>query len=96
VAKADQIVDKVKAIIEKHRKIDSLLNLSLTVAYNFHKDELPTISNFLLAHHKPSTVKTVDDAQAPPIQNAKNAIVRAYFTQILSHEREQSQIRINT
>ena len=41
VAKADQIVDKVKAIIEKHRKIDSLLNLSLTVAYNFHKDELP-------------------------------------------------------
>ncbi len=53
VYKADQISDKVKAIATEYRKKDSLFNLSLEIAYELEKDEIPRISQFLLAHNKP-------------------------------------------
>ncbi len=70
VAKAEQIDDKVKAIISEYRKLDSILNLSLKVAYDFHKDELPRISDFLLAHHKPSKIKaSMNDVKDTSVQS---------------------------
>ena len=57
VCKADQISDKVKAIGLEYRKKDSLFNLSLEIAYELAKDEIPRISQFLLTHHKPAKVK---------------------------------------
>jgi hypothetical protein len=57
VCKADQISDKVKAIATEYRKKDSLLSLSLEVPYELAKDEIPRISQFLLAHNKPAKIK---------------------------------------
>jgi hypothetical protein len=57
VCKADQIADKVREIVSEYRKIDSLLTFSLKSAYLFDMDEVPRISSFLLANHKPLKVK---------------------------------------
>jgi hypothetical protein len=70
VAKADQIADKVKTIISSYSKSDSLLSLSLTIPYDFHKDELSRISDFLLAHHKPPKVKASVDVKITPMQTS--------------------------
>jgi hypothetical protein len=70
VAKADQIADKVKAIIAGYRKQDRLLSLSLTIPYDFRKDELPRISDFLLVHHKSAKVKASVDVKVLPIQSS--------------------------
>jgi hypothetical protein len=58
VCKADQIADKVREIVSEYRKIDSLLTFSLKSTYLFDMDEVPRISSFLLANHKPSKVKS--------------------------------------
>ncbi|MBD2177315.1 NERD domain-containing protein [Pseudanabaena sp. FACHB-1998] len=58
VAKADQISENVKAIISTYRKKNSLLSLSLDVAYEFNADEVIRISNFLLSQHKPVNIKS--------------------------------------
>jgi len=56
VCKADQIPDKIKAIATEYRKKDSLFNLSLEIPYELEKDEIPRISQFLLAHNKPAKI----------------------------------------
>ena len=66
VCKADQISDKVKAIATEYRKKDSLL--SLEIPYELAKDEIPRISKFLLAHHKPVKIKeSLTNANITPI-----------------------------
>ncbi len=57
VCKADQIPDKVREIVSEYRKIDGLLSFSLKSAYLFDMDEVPRVSDFLLANHNPSKVK---------------------------------------
>jgi hypothetical protein len=68
VCKADQIPDKVREIVSEYRKIDSLLTFSLKSAYLFDMDEVPRISSFLLANHKPLKVKAkLNDMNTTPI-----------------------------
>jgi len=64
VCKADQVPDKVKEIATEYRKKDSLFNLSLEIPYEFAKDEIPRISQFLVTSHKPAAThkKTVSVA----------------------------------
>lgn len=59
VSKADQVADKITAIIAEYRKKNSLL--SLVPPYMFDKDEIPRICEFLLTHHQPAKIKI-----APP------------------------------
>ncbi|GBO52215.1 hypothetical protein APA_5305 [Pseudanabaena sp. lw0831] len=71
VCKADQIADKVREIVSEYRKIDSLLIFSLKSAYLFDMDEVPRISSFLLANHKPSKVKSsLPDMNSTPRSSA--------------------------
>lgn len=70
VYKADQISDKVKAIVMKYRKANSLL--SLDPPYELAKDEIPRISQFLLTHHKPAKVKASSINQNSNLINNSN------------------------
>jgi hypothetical protein len=73
VCKADQISDKVKELRLEYRKKDSLFNLSLEVAYELAKDEIPRISQFLLTHHKPAKVKASSiNSNSKPINNSNH------------------------
>ena len=63
VCKADQIADKVNAIIKEYQTkysegsgVFGFLSLSDPI-YKFGKDTMPKISEFLLAHHKPIVAK---------------------------------------
>lgn len=71
VCKADQISDKVKAISTEYRKKDSLFNLSLEMAYELEKDEIPRISKFLLAHNKPAKINiSSSNTNSKPTNNS--------------------------
>ena len=63
VCKADQIAEKIQTILAEYRKKDGLLSLS--IPYEFDKEEVPRISQFLLEHHKPAKTKnpTPDDSK---------------------------------
>ncbi len=71
VCKADQIPDKIKAIATEYRKKDSLFNLSLEIAYELEKDEIPRISQFLLAHNKPAKINvSSSNTNSKPTSNS--------------------------
>ena len=54
VCKADQVIDRVRAIVEKYRKANSLFSLNLKDAgYWFNDEELARIVDFLVQHHRP-------------------------------------------
>ncbi|MEP0870763.1 NERD domain-containing protein [Trichocoleus desertorum AS-A10] len=54
IAKADQVVERVQAIVEKYRKANSLFSLNLKDAgYWFNDEELSKIVDFLVQHHRP-------------------------------------------
>jgi hypothetical protein len=54
ISKADQVVDRVRAIVEKYRKANSLFSLNLKDAgYWFNDEELAKIVDFLVQHHQP-------------------------------------------
>lgn len=72
VCKADQIPDKVKAIAMEYRKKNSLLSLSLDPAYEFGKDEIPRISQFLLTHHKSAKAKSAINRDNEPKHKVLN------------------------
>jgi len=72
VCKADQIPDKVKAIVTEYRKKNSLFNLSLETPYELEKDETLKITAFLLNHNKPATINaSLSDTKPEPINIPK-------------------------
>jgi hypothetical protein len=80
VCKADQISDKTREIAANYRKKDSLLNLSLEIIYEFNKNEIQRISQFLLSHHqaiKPSTstIAQHNQSHVSPISPIKNTVI---------------------
>jgi hypothetical protein len=60
VCKADQITDKVKALLQKYRKANSPFSFNFKDGmYSFNEDEFTKISNFLLHHHQPIVLKPI-------------------------------------
>ncbi|MBD2096890.1 NERD domain-containing protein [Trichocoleus sp. FACHB-591] len=54
ISKADQVVERVQAIVEKYRKANSLFSLNLKDAgYWFNDEELSKVADFLVQHHRP-------------------------------------------
>ncbi|PZV27271.1 MAG: hypothetical protein DCF12_05150 [Snowella sp.] len=73
VSKADQIPDKIKAIIAEYRKKDSLL--SLTPPYAFDKNEIPKICEFFLTHHQPAKTKIASPEKSTPVITEKIELI---------------------
>lgn len=56
VVKADQVPDRIKSIVDRHKKGSSIFNLDMKSndgMYNFSNEEMERISEFLLEHHQP-------------------------------------------
>jgi hypothetical protein len=70
VSKADQIADKTKAIIADYHKKNSLLSLNAP-PYEFSKDEIPRICEFLLTHHQPAKIKISPSEKSTPVITKK-------------------------
>lgn len=73
VSKADQVADKITAIITEYRKKNSLL--SLVPPYMFDKDEIPRICEFLLTHHQPAKIKIAPPEKSTPVITKKIELI---------------------
>jgi hypothetical protein len=72
VCKADQVTDKIKEIIRKH-KIGSVVGLNLVSdvgVESFDGDEMTRICRFLLEHHYPLRKAPPPSAEPPPVPQA--------------------------
>ncbi len=97
ICKADQISDKVKAIATEYRKKDSLFNLSLEVAYELAKDEIPRISQFLLTHHKRAKIKPfLSDTNSKPKNNYNQTSPVIEAPAIVIHKPVVKAVKIST
>ena len=74
VYKADQVPDRVRALIDKYKWEASLLNVKSSGAYTLSDKDVQAISIFLLSHHKPSA--PVSQPLKPPMACAVPAPVR--------------------
>lgn len=84
VCKAEQACDRIRTILEKYRKANSLLgfNFSLNTretGCQFSEGSLSRLSNLLLEQHKPRQIKLLQQEENQPIpastSNSKSVVV---------------------
>lgn len=76
VCKADQVVDRVRALLREYTRINHFFNLNLReIGYAFNADELQALLRFLPQHHHPAArTRPRADAGPPACHFPANAL----------------------
>ncbi len=77
VCKADQVPDRIRAIFKRWSKANKFLTFDLKKGgYEFYKDELSNIKNFLLSNHKPILAKAYSQNFTSSLQANSSSDIR--------------------